>query len=75
MHPTSIYIIVATAPDGETTIQARCFASELAARCDAEALGEGKLDWISRTYGRDEAETEFKVRKLTMWRYGTGQAP
>lgn len=74
MNPTAIYVVVATSPDGNTTVHSRCFVSELAARCDAEVLAQGELDWLTRTYGMDEARTEFEVQQLTMWRYGTEHA-
>ena len=74
MQPTSIYVVILTYADGVTINHNVCFSSELAARCDAEVLAEGKLDWLSRTYGIDDHKTEFEVQQLLLWRYSAERA-
>ena len=66
---TSVYVIQIMYPDGVAIVHARCFGSELAARCCVEALAKGRFEWLARTLGIDEHNTEFEVRQLVMWRY------
>ena len=74
MDTTAIYVIAVIYRDGVSIVHPRCFAQELAARCEVEAMAEGTVDWLTLRYGTDERQTEFEVQQLFMWRYAAEHA-
>ena len=74
MNTTAVYVIAVSYRDGVTIVHPRCFAHQLAARCEVEAMAEGTVNWFTLRYGTDEQQTDYEVQKLFMWRIGQAAA-